>query len=492
MSLLTRTSRAVRAFRAAFSAAKNPVGRPQWRPQRGGPNAAIGPDALTIAARARDAVRNNPYAARIVDVWAANAVGTGITTRWAKDTAQDDAWTIWSEGTACDAEGTQAWAGIQELAFRAVVESGEALIRFVQTRPSRDNPVGLELLVMEGDRLDWSYTGQHAGNRVVQGIEVNRLGRPVAYHLLPPDDLSWLMGGQRLQRERVPAEDIIHLFRRRRPGQMRDVSWLAPVLWPLRDLSQYEAALLRKAEVEACLSVIISDDGEETATGSVATDSAGNPIEDLQPGMILYRRGAGEVSVVNPSGGGSHAAFARRHLEQSAAGSGLTYDQISGDLTNANYSSLRAGKIEFWQLLGQVQYNMLVPNLCARVARRFHDSGYLAGLWRPLMPKVSHVPPAPAQVQPLDDTRAMVEQIRAGFVPPQDGPGQFGYAWNDVVEQTRQANKDRDEARLIHDSDPRRTAGTGGAQNPAQNAAVELGGPGARPSPPASQAPAAA
>ena len=462
-----------------------------WNPQRGGPNAAVGPSALTIAARARDAVRNNSYAARIVDVWAANAVGTGITTRWEKGTAQDDAWAIWTGGTACDAEGAQSWAGIQELAFRAVVESGEALIRFIPVRPSRDNPVGLELLVMEGDRLDWSYTGQHNGNRVVQGIEVNRAGRPVAYHLLPAEDMAWLTGGPRLERERVPAQDIIHLFRRRRPGQMRDVSWLAPVLWPLRDLSQYEAALLRKAEVESCLSLVISDEGEEAATGSVVTDSAGNPVEDLQPGMILYRRGGGAVEVVNPSGGGSHAEFARRQLEQSAVGGGLTYDQISGDLTNANYSSMRAGKIEFWQLLGQVQYNMLVPNLCARVARRFQDAGWMAGLWRPAMPKVSHVPPAPAQVQPLDDTRALIEQIRAGFVPPQDGPGQFGYSWNDVIDQTKQANKDRDEARVIQDSDPRRTAGTGGAQNPAQNAAVELGGSGARPTPQAQPAPSA-
>jgi lambda family phage portal protein len=483
VSLLQRASRAAQAFRAAFSAAKNPAGRPMWNPQKGGPNAATGPSALTIAARARDAVRNNPYAARIVDVWAANAVGTGITTRWEKGSPQEAAWSTWSEGTDCDAEGAQSWAGLQELAFRAVVESGEALIRFVQVRPSRDNPVGLVLLLMEGDRLDWSFTGMHSGNRVVQGIEVNSLGRPLAYHLLPPDDVSWLVGGQRLQRERVPAQDIIHLFRRRRPGQMRDVSWLAPVLWPLRDLSQYEAALLRKAEIEACLSVVISDDSEEAATGSVATDAFGTPIESLQPGMILYRRGAGDVEVVNPSGGGSHAAFAKRHLEQSAAGAGLTYDQISGDLTNANYSSMRAGKIEFWQLLGQVQYNMLVPNLCARVARRFQDAGWMAGLWRADMPKVSHVPPAPAMVQPLDDTRALIEQIRAGFVPPQDGPGQFGYAWNDVIDETSRANADRDAARVIHDSDPRRTAGTGGAQSPAQNAAVELGG--GRPRPPA-------
>jgi capsid protein len=41
-------------------------------------------------------------------------------------------------------------------------------------------------------------------------------------------------------------------------------------------------------------------------------------------------------------------------LEASAVGTGLTYDQVAGDLTQANYSSLRAGKIEFRRLCEQV------------------------------------------------------------------------------------------------------------------------------------------
>lgn len=486
MSLPRRLRRAARAFGLAFAAARDPVGRPPWRPNRGSANAAVGGAALMVAARARDAVRNNPYAARIVDLWVANAVGSGITTRWPKESPQADAWTIWAEGTACDAEGVNAWPGLQEVAFRSTVESGEAVIRFRQVRPSRDNPVGLELLVMEGDRLDWSRTGKtRDGNRVVQGIETNAAGRPIAYWLLPPDDAPWFGASRRLDAERVPAADIIHLFRRRRPGQMRDVSWLAPILWTLRDLSQYEAALLRKAEIEACLAAIVTDDDGEAATGSVVTDAAGNPVEDFQPGMILYRRGAGKVDVVNPTTGGSHQAYAKRSLEAGAVGTGLTYDQVSGDLSNANYSSLRAGKIEFWQLLEQVQYNLLVSRLCARVARRFHDAGVLAGLWRPAMPAVSHVPPAPAMVQPIDDTRALVMQMRAGLVPPQDAVGQFGYEWNDAVEKQAQANADRDENGLIQDSDPRRTAMAGGAQNPSQNAAVEIGATGAAPRQPA-------
>jgi hypothetical protein len=87
------------------------------------------------------------------------------------------------------------------------------------------------------------------------------------------------------------------------------------------------------------------------------------------------------IADANPSGGGSHAAFARRALEASAVGTGLTYDQVAGDLTQANYSSLRAGKIEFRRLCEQVQYGMLIPMLVRPIADRFHAQGALLGLW---------------------------------------------------------------------------------------------------------------
>uniref|UniRef100_UPI0038D073B0 phage major capsid protein n=1 Tax=Falsiroseomonas sp. TaxID=2870721 RepID=UPI0038D073B0 len=56
------------------------------------------------------------------------------------------------------------------------------------------------------------------------------------------------------------ARDVLHIYRKRRPGQLRDVSWLAPVLTRLRDLGDYEAALLMKAKIEACLAFHTTSD----------------------------------------------------------------------------------------------------------------------------------------------------------------------------------------------------------------------------------------
>jgi len=99
-----------------------------WAPSGGSATAEVGMATATVARRARDAVRNDPYASRIVDLWTGNAVGAGITTRW-PDTLHAEAWRRWSDSTACDAEGRLDLYGLQALVMRAVVESGECFER---------------------------------------------------------------------------------------------------------------------------------------------------------------------------------------------------------------------------------------------------------------------------------------------------------------------------------------------------------------------------
>ncbi|MDI3308730.1 MAG: phage portal protein [Acetobacteraceae bacterium] len=453
-----------------------------WAPSGGSANAEVGMAAATVARRARDAVRNDPYASRIVDLWTGNAVGAGITTRWPGD-AHSRAWQRWAEGTACDAEGRLDLYGLQALVMRAVVESGECFVRFLMAAPSPANPIGLRLQVLESDHLDTARNGMLDGAPTIQGIALGEAGQAAGYWLFPTHPGAWMLPGAGMASVRIPAGEVLHIYRKRRPGQLRDVSWLAPVLLRLRDLGDYEAALLMKAKIEACLAAVVTEEGDEALTGAAAgllRDAQGRAVESFEPGMILYRRGLGSVEVVNPSGGGSHAAFAKRALEAAAVGTGLTYDQVSGDLTQANYSSLRAGKIEFRRLCEQVQYGMLIPMLVRPIAERFHAQGALLGLWPAEMPDgVSHVPPAHEMIDPLKDTTALIAQVRAGFVPQPEAVGAFGYDFRQAVELIREANALLDEAGLALDTDPRRVAKSGAAQDAAQMAAVEIAATGA-------------
>lgn len=467
--------RLLRYWRAPYAAAATPPGRSPWMPAKTGATDAVAQSFDIVAARARDAVRNNPYAARIVDVWTANLIGAGIRTMWASD-AHSRAWSVWTQSVTCDAQRHYDWAGLQTLVARCMVESGETLVRFRNVEPTDENPVGLELLVLETDVLATERHGVIGGRRFVQGIEIDDVGRPVAY---------WFKTDVSNRQERVEADEVCHVFRRRRPDQYRDVSWLAPVLWSLRDLSSYESALVKKAWVEAALAAIVVDPNLDPLTDQAGAegiepvrDMHGRPVEDIQPGTILYRRG-GTIEQINPTGGGSHIGYARRTLEAAAVGVGLTYDQVSGDLTQANYSSLRAGKIEHRRLLEQIQYSTLIPCFIDRVAKRFHRNGVLLGLWREQYPRAVHTAPPPEMIDPIKDTSALLMQVRAGIVSPQEAAAYLGYDWSEVAREMAQAQALWDELGLVFDTDPRRVTKTGAAHDAAQIAAVEIAATGA-------------
>lgn len=456
-----------------------------WAPSAGSGTTEVAAAAATVGRRARDAVRNDPYAARIVDIWTWNIIGAGVTTRW-PDAEHAAAWRRWSERRECDAERQLDFAGIQALAVRAMVESGECFIRLLPAEVTIDNPVGLRLQVLESDHLDTSRNGVIGGYLTMQGIALDDAGAPIGYWLFRRHPGSWWPGlSGSLVSEMIPAQDVVHLYRRRRPGQLRDVSWLAPVLMQLRDLGDYEGAILMKAKIEACLAALVTEEGDETATGTGAgllRDAQGRVVEEFQPGMILYRRGAGGIEVVNPSGGGSHAAFARRTLEAASVGTGLTYDQVSGDLTQANYSSLRAGKIEFRRGCEQIQYQTVIPMLIWPVASRFHAHGAMLGLWRGDMPAdVTHTPPPQEMIDPLKDTLSLIAQVRAGFVSQAEAVGLFGYDFRQIVGDIMKSNAALDEGGIALDTDPRRVAKSGVAQDAAQIAAVEMAAGGGAP-----------
>ncbi len=485
---LTLAQRAVKrlagmvGLRAYASAQADSRFRSGTTPTGSSANAEVSAARHTIAEQARDAERNDAFARRIIDLWAANAVGGGITCAWS-DTTHAAVWRRWAETRECDAEGKKTLAAIEALVIKSVVRDGEVLVRFVRSMPTMANPLGLRLAVLESDHLDRYKNGIYEGRAVLQGVEVDDNGRPAAYWMLPrhPGEAWPLLPaiGARTS-QRVPASEVLHIYRQERPGQVRGVSWLAPVLPVLRDLSDYEAALLVKAKIEACLTAIVTDeDSEQVATGSTVEDANGNKIETFEPGMIMYRRGAGEVEVVNPSGGGSHLQFARRALERAAVGAGLTYDQGSGDLTGANYSSLRAGKIEFRALNGQVQWTLLLPQLCAPIAEEFHRMGALAGLWSLMDGDFTHTPPAPEMIDPLKDTTALVAQVRAGLTSLPRATASMGYQLEEVVAEIREANEMLDDAGLALDSDVRRVAKSGVAHDAAQIAAVEIAATGA-------------
>ena len=362
----------------AFDAAG---GGRRWESARAvdGLNAAILAGATTAARRAGWYARNNPWVAAAVDSLVGNVVGAGIKPQ---STHPDRAvrerlqalWLRWTD--EADAGGLAGFHGLQAMAVRAMIESGESFARLRVTPDTGAIPLRIELLDREQVPTDL-HREIGGGARIRAGIEFDTDGRRVAYRVLSsrPGDL---LGPLRTEPLRVPTTDCIHLFKPLAAGQLRGITWLAPVLLRLHELDQFEDAALVKAKVAALFTGFITDpDG--TVGGLSGTNTSGVLTVGMEPGSLIPLPPGADIRFSTPAEHDAYAPFVKNHLRAVAAGMGLPYELVSGDLEGVTYSSIRAGLIEFRRRIDQLQHNIVVHQLCRPVWERFVRLAVLSG-----------------------------------------------------------------------------------------------------------------
>ena len=350
-----------------------------------------GADALRAWARAL--VRDNAYAANVVDTIVCNVIGSGIQALSVYETSEgedvedvnekrDALWSEWCE--VADINGRLTYAEIQSVCMREVIEAGEVLVRKIRT-PGKEykgirRPVPFALELIEADRLSLerdtfaSRVSRENGNRIIRGVELDDKGKPVAYWVYPEHPNSpYTVRNQKP--ERIPAEEILHIYRVDRIGQSRGVSWFASAMQWLRDLGVYVDNELQSSAVAACFSVAIKS---ETPIGDLAhpdgedsVDENGNSLEYLEPGIINRLRPGESVDVINPlRPNGSAAVFVNLMLRGICAGTGTSYESISKDFSNTSYSSSRSSKLEDRPRYKRIQ-QMIISHLCQPVWDEF-------------------------------------------------------------------------------------------------------------------------
>lgn len=422
--------------------------------------------------RAREMVRNNPYCSRALDIWASNIVGSGIvpasrTGDKARDRRVMDLWQAFVENA--DADGQLDFYGLQTLAVRSAFEGGDTLTRMRTRRAEDGYLVPLQLQLMEGDQLDSTQHGVINGFKTILGVALSPIGTRNGYWLFPehPGERGqFQLTG--LTSNFVPATDVLHLYRKSRIGQVRGVSAFAPVMLQAKDLSDLQEAVVVKARIEACFAgFITSEEGDGAMLGAQSQDADGNQVQELQPGLLRHLKPGEDVTFAQPTSSMSFDPVMLHTLMGIAVGLGLTYDQLTGDLRQANYSSLRAGKIEMRRLVEQVQYQMMVPMFCRPVWRRFIELCILTGQLKGSVAdyRCEWIAPAHEAIDPEKDLRADVLAVRSGRMTLR----QFIAAWgNDPethLEQIAADNARIDELGLVLDTDPRKMSIAGQMQS---------------------------
>ena len=432
-----------------------------WKRASGDANAVAGPALSRLRDVARDLVRNNGYAESAITTICDHVVGWGITPKPMPVSSQAvKLWKAWADTTACDADGAHNFAGIQRLVMRSIVESGEVLVRRRIRRPEDELPIPIQLQVLEPDFIDTLKTGIRlpGGGRIVHGVELDAIGRRVAYWLFPEHPGSDLPGST--ASVRVSAENVLHIYRRDRPGQLRGPSWFAPVLLKFKDFDEYDDATLMKQKVAACLALIVSDpDGSNTPIGTV--DPLEPTIDSLEPGAIL-RGIPGEIDVVQPPSVREYPDYIKTTLHAIAAGLGVSYEDLTGDYSQVNFSSARMARLRHWSRVEEWRWQMMVPMLCDPVWAWAMEAASIVGL--SVAPAATWTGSPMPMIEPELEGRAYKQNVRSGLMTLSEALRERGYDPEAVFNEMAADNKRIDELGLVLDSDPRKTSQQGLAQ----------------------------
>lgn len=435
-----------------------------------GPNSVAIAGLQTLRNRSRDARRNDPYARRAIDVQVSSHIGTGIAPRSLHpDPAVRKALhELWDEFvTESDADGVLDFYGQQALAAETLFSAGEVFARLRPRRLSDGLAVPLQLQLLEPEFVPHSKNGQTAsGNRIRQGIEFGGVGQRTAYWMYKshPGDAAAAGFNSLLA---VPAAQVLHVYEPDRPGALRGVPLLATVLLRLKTLDGFNDAVAFRQEVANLFAGFIRrpvPDAQFVNPDAQAAPSGFLPMVGLEPGTMQELAPGEEVEFSSPpDAGNNYADFMREQLTAIAAGVGVPYELLTGDLRNITDRVIRVILNEFRRRVEQRQHSIFVQQLCRPVWHAFLDAAVLSGAIslpgyaanpRPYR-RARWVPQGWAYIHPVQDVQADRQAVRSGFASRSEIALRRGFDAEQIDAETHADNQRADDLGLQYDSDSR-------------------------------------
>lgn len=398
-----------------------------------------------IKARARYLENNSDIACAAIGGIIRNVVGTGIKpqARTGDERINKQIETLWKKWTRpenCDITGQQTFEELQAMLLRRQIVDGEIFVKKVMQRGKK---FPLQLQVLKSDLLSsYLFNAPKTGNVIRSGIELNDHLKPLAYWInkKSPD------GFIEYDPDRVPAEQIIHLWMRYQPDQIRGMSALTPIIKRLKDTQDYLDAETVAAKIAACFSVFITTQTGAPGVGraiGATKDPERKKLQSIRPGMIKYLAPGESVETANPSRGMANAKdYVSIQERLAGAGLGLSYELMSRDFNKSSFSSARQGLLEDRKTFEPIQ-RFIAEHLCAPIYQEWLDSCILAGLidipdyWenRDEWQTVEWVAPGWSWIDPQREVAADISAIQNGGKTMAQWCAERGYDWREQLEQ---------------------------------------------------------
>ena len=440
-----------------YRAAKDGSSVTPWTGGTRSADAEILTDLPSLRNRARELNRDDPIGSGLAGTFVRNVIGTGIRPQARSDSPETNRAIEAVFAGRCDGlvpADRLTFAEQQALLFGKVVEDGEVFVK--ESKRSPGDPLWYE--IVEADRVSTpSGTRQSGGHEVIDGVEKDALGVPVAYWIRKrhPGDVSQVGTWDRESYDRVPVDAVCHLKFVGRPGQTRGVPMFHAILQDIRDLDLLLLAALKRSQIAACLAVFIRSASSIEELADVTAQKYGYRLDqDFEPGMIykLYPEETVETLVPNfPTP--ELVPFVIMLCRRIGAALGISWQVVLRDFGDSTYSSARTDLLESRQTYTCLQRWFVEKFLNWQWAAVLTDAKLrgeagLRGVAPEQIRQVQWIADGWRWIDPLKEAQSIKTALQVGLTTLQDEAARLGKDYEALIKQRAREKELLEEAGL--------------------------------------------
>lgn len=476
-----------------------------FKPDSNSPSQDINQNNTTLRQRSRMLYMSSPVAASAINTNRTKVVGTGLTLKAAIDrevlgmtpeaakawqTKTEAEFLFWAGNRRnCDALGMNNFYGLQQLALKSWLMSGDVFAVVKRSQATALNPYSLRLHLIEADRISTPDTcgnvinkwaniteGKNTanGNKIFDGVEVDANGLAVAYwvrNTYPREVTLEKTTWQRIEAvgKKTGLPNILHVMDCERPDQYRGVPYLAPVIEMLLQLRRYTESELMAALVQSFFTAWIVTKTDKTVIptnevggGDIAGVPAENPDEsnvshseneyEMGPGSVFHLDEDEDIKFGSPNVPTAGFDTFVKTMGKMVGGALEEPYEILFKEFNSSYSASRGALLEAWEAYKmrrvwlqdgfcQPTYELWLSEAVAlgRIkAPGFFDDPLIRAAWC----GARWIGPVQGSLDPKKEVEAAILQVQNGYKTHEQVTREMGGGdWEENVEQLRRENE---------------------------------------------------
>lgn len=324
-------------------------------------NAELRQDLIALILRSRSLVKNNAVVSSYVNLFIKNVVGSGFilnATSYNEDGTSDliankiieDHWYEYTKSYKNYVSADEQMNELdldKQILFNYLVD-GQVFVRKIKSPKSK---YGIRFQIIDALDIDILYNFEaleNEGWRISMGIKVDQHGKPLSYFVRKNKSLDYYLAGERVE---VPADEIIHIYKKSFAYQTRGYPLLAPTLLTLNALEEY-----KRAEIDASIlnanwfGVWEAQNSEADAYSQFDEDDIdenGDVPVELESNVIRYAPKNYKLNSISSNHPNTNVdAFQKSLLKSVASSLGVSYNHLASDYQSVNYSSLRQANLD--------------------------------------------------------------------------------------------------------------------------------------------------